>query len=216
MHSEVETIKTNEHNLIVIEGVVGVGKTSLMEILMDKGYIMLPEGVEDNPILDKFYYNRERYAFSLQIYLLNKRFEQVLDAERLGDAVMDRSIYGDAIFAKMLNESRELSDEEYNIFIELLNNMLRFVKSPKLLIYLEASTDEAIKRINMRGRNYEKEVEYEYWDKLNEEYSIYFDNYTLSPMLRINVDGLDFKNNPLDREYLISLIDDKLEELEEW
>lgn len=211
---EVMTIK--EHNLIVIEGVVGVGKTSLMEILMSKGYMMLPEPIADNPILDKFYYNRARYAFTLQIFLLNRRFEQLLDAATIGNAVMDRSIYGDAIFAKMLNENRELSDDEYNIFVELLNNMLKFVKAPKLLIYLEASTDEAIKRINIRGRNYEQEVEYEYWEKLNKEYSTYFDKYNLSPILKINVDGVDFKNNPADREYVISLIDKKLKELEEW
>lgn len=202
-------------SVIAIEGVVGVGKTSLMEIMMEKGYAILPEIVEDNPILDKFYYNRKRYAFPLQVYLLNKRFEQILGAENIKNVVMDRSIYGDAIFAKMLNQGRELHDEEYNIFVELLENLLKFIEPPKLLIYLEADTEEAVNRINMRGRSYEKEVEYEYWSTLNKEYREYFNNYNLSPILKINVNQLDFKNNPKDREHVIKLIDDKLREIKE-
>lgn len=203
-------------NLIVIEGVVGVGKTTLMEIMLEKGYKVLPEPIAENPILDKFYYNRKRYSFPLQVFLLNKRFEQTLLAEDSKNSVMDRSIYGDGIFAKMLNENRELSEEEYNIFKDLLNNLLKVLKPPKLLIYLEANTNEAVKRINMRGRTYEQEVELSYWEKLNKEYRDYFKNYKHSPILKINVNNLDFKNNINDKEYIISLIDNKLNELKEW
>lgn len=199
--------------MIIVEGVVGVGKTTLMELLVSRGHIPFREPVVDNPILDKFYYDRKRYSFPLQIFFLNKRFEHIKKADKVKNAVMDRSIYGDAIFAKLLNFNKEMDDEEYDIYVELLENMLEHVSKPKLVIYLEASTDEAVKRINERGRSYEQEVEHEYWVNLNKEYKEYFDNYDLSPILKINVDGMDFKNNPFDQEYVLKLIDSKLEEI---
>lgn len=201
--------------MIAIEGVVGVGKTSLMELLMAEGYTPFKEPVIDNPILDKFYHNRKRYAFTLQIFFLNKRFEQMKEADKLNKVVMDRSIYGDAIFAKLLNSNNELSNVEYEIFDELFNSMLQYINKPKLLIYLEASTEEAMRRINIRGRDYEREVEKEYWRKLNDEYNNFFNDYSLSPVLRINVEDLDFNNNANDKEYVLSLIKDKLSELED-
>lgn len=201
--------------MIAIEGVVGVGKTSLMEILVSEGYTPFEEPVIDNPILEKFYHNRKRYSFPLQVFFLNRRFEQLREASKLNNVVMDRSIYGDAIFAKLLNENNELSDIEYNIYEELFDNMIQFTKSPKLIVYLEASTDEAIKRINMRGRDYEQEVERDYWENLNHKYNDFFNNYSMSPIIRINVENLDFKNNTKDKEYVVSLIKDKLKDLEE-
>ena len=202
--------------MIAIEGVVGVGKTSLMELLVNKGYMPFREPVIDNPILDKFYHNRKRYAFTLQIFFLNKRFEQLRQASKFENVIMDRSIYGDAIFAKLLNKNKELSDTEYEIFDELLNSMLQYVNKPKLLIYLEASTEEAMRRIDMRGRDYEKEVEREYWMQLNDEYNNFFNNYSMSPILKVNVDNLDFKNNTEDKEHILSLIESKLKHIKEW
>ena len=91
--------------------------------------------------------------------------------------------------------------------------MLEHVQRPKLMVYLEISVDEAIKRIKKRGRDYEQIVERAYWEKLNEEYTTYFDNYSLSPILKINVDNIDFENNAEDRVYVMNLIDEKLKEL---
>lgn len=201
------------YDLIIVEGVVGVGKTTLMEILATKGWVPYREPVVDNPILDKFYYDRARYAFPLQVFFLNKRFEHIKQANEAKNAVMDRSIYGDAIFAKMLNQNGEMSNEEYSIYIDLLENMLEHVKRPKLIVYLEASTDEAMRRIHIRGRDYEQIVERDYWDRLNREYQAYFKDYNLSPVLKINVDGLDFKNSQEDQEYVLSLIEEKLNEI---
>lgn len=186
-----------------------------MELLVNEGYMPFREPVIDNPILDKFYHNRKRYAFTLQIFFLNKRFEHIRQASKLNNVIMDRSIYGDAIFARLLNKNKELSDTEYEIFDELLNSMLQYVKKPKLLIYLEASTEEAMRRIDIRGRDYEKEVEKKYWMDLNDEYNNFFNDYTMSPILKINVENLDFKNNTKDKEYVLSLINDKLKKLEE-
>lgn len=202
------------YDMIVIEGVVGVGKSSLMYILGEKGYTEFEEPAVDNPILDKFYHDRTRYSFPLQVFFLNKRFEHIKKATEVKNAVMDRSIYGDAIFARMLNLNGEMSDEEFAIYAELLENMLEHVQAPKLMVYLEVSVDEAMRRIHKRGRDYELIVEREYWERLNQEYEDYFGQYTLSPLLRINVDNLDFENNPEDRAYVLNLINEKLKEID--
>lgn len=207
-------LRERVYDMIVIEGVVGVGKSSLMRILAEKGYEEFEEPVVDNPILDKFYHDRARYSFPLQVFFLNKRFEHIKKAKDVNNAVMDRSIYGDAIFARLLNLNEEMSDEEFGIYSELLENMLEHVQAPKLMVYLEISVDEAMNRIRKRGRDYELIVEREYWEKLNHEYQTYFEQYSLSPMLTINVDNLDFENNLEDRAHVLSLINDKLNELE--
>lgn len=201
-----------DNKVITIDGVVGVGKSTLLNLLENEGYIPFREPVVDNPILDKFYHDRERYSFPLQIFFLNKRFEQIKQAMKV-DSVLDRSIYGDIIFAKMLCDNNEMTIEEFNIYKELLENMLEGVDAPKLMIYLEVSVDEAMRRIAKRGRDYEQIVEREYWETLNKEYKEYFENYTISPVLKINVDNLDFENNKEDREYVLKLIKDKLNEL---
>lgn len=201
------------YNMIVIEGVVGVGKSSLMNLLSDEGYLAFEEPVVDNPVLDKFYYDRKRYSFPLQVFFLNKRFEHIKKAAKVDNAVMDRSIYGDAIFARMLNLADEMADEEFKIYTELLENMLEHVHVPKLMIYLEVSVDEAVRRITKRGRDYEQIVERDYWEKLNKEYTTYFEHYDLSPVLRINVDNLDFEENEDDKQYVLKLIRETIAKL---
>lgn len=196
--------------MIVIDGVVGVGKSTLMEILEKNGYIAFKEPVTKNPILDKFYYDRERYSFPLQIYFLNERFKQIKKASQYPNSVLDRSIYGDVIFAKMLRDNGEMSEVEFQIYLDLFGNMMEHLKAPKLLVYLEISTDEAIKRIKKRGREYEQVVEREYWERLNQNYRDYFEQYSFSPVLKINVDQIDFENNLEDREYVLNLIEKSL------
>ena len=203
------------YDMIVIEGVVGVGKSSLMHILAEDGYIEFEEPVVDNPILDKFYYDRKRFSFPLQVFFLNKRFEHIKKAKEIKNAVMDRSIYGDAIFARMLNINDEMSNEEFQIYEELLINMLEHVQAPKLMVYLEIGVEEAMRRIHKRGRDYELIVEREYWEKLNTEYQTYFEDYDLSHLLVINVDNLDFENNPEDRKVVLDKINQALIELEQ-
>lgn len=201
-------------DMIVIDGVVGVGKTTLMNIMEERGYKCFEEPVVDNPILEKFYYNRERYSFSLQIFFLNKRFKNIKEASKVKNAVMDRSIYGDVIFAKMLNDAGEMCNEEFDLYSELFENMIEHCKAPKLLVYLETSVDAALDKINRRGREYEKIVERDYWEKLNSNYRAYFEQYNISPILKINVDGLDFENNQRDKDYVLGLIDEALEKIE--
>lgn len=202
-------------DMIVVDGVVGVGKSTLMGLIAERGYVSFEEPVVDNPILEKFYYDRERYSFPLQVFFLNKRFKHIKEASAIANSVMDRSIYGDVIFAKMLCDKGEMSVEEFDLYRELLENMLEHVQPPKLMIYLEVSVDEAMSRIKKRGRDYEQVVERAYWEKLNEEYRKYFYSYDVSPILKINVDGLDFENNDKDREYVMGLIEQRLREIEE-
>lgn len=200
---------------ICVDGVVGVGKSSLGKILAEKYNLYLyEEPVVDNPILDKFYYDKKRWSFPLQIFFLNKRFKIIKDATRLGKCVMDRSIYGDVIFSKMLVEDGEMTKEEFDLYEELLHNMLEHVSKPKLMIYLETSVDSAIKKIQKRGRDYEQIVPRIYWEHLDKNYRQYFESYNLSPILIINVDDIDFVNNEKDREYVLKLIDDKLKEID--
>jgi deoxyadenosine/deoxycytidine kinase len=203
-------------NAIIIDGPVGVGKTSLMEILMDEfGYKPFLEPVTDNPLLDKFYYNRKRYSFPLQIFFLNRRFAMLKEAAEIDGSIMDRSIYGDVIFAKMLCDGDDMEKEEYSLYRELLANMLEHVQAPKLMIYLETSVDSVVDKIKRRGRDYEQIVEREYWEQLNKEYQEYFEHYNISPILKINTDNLDYVNSKEDREYIIKLIREKLNEISE-
>ena len=107
-------INDKEHaDMIVIEGVVGVGKSSLMRHIEKLGYQTFEEPVFDNPLLEKFYHNRKRYSFPLQIFFLNKRFKHIKEASKIEKTVLDRSIYGDAIFAKLLHLNGEMEDAEY-------------------------------------------------------------------------------------------------------
>lgn len=200
---------------ICVDGVVGVGKSSLGKIIAEKyGLHLYEEPVLDNPILDKFYYDKKRWSFPLQIFFLNKRFKMIKEATKLGKCVMDRSIYGDVIFSKMLVADGEMTEEEFDLYEELLHNMLEHVSKPKLMIYLETSVDCAIKKIQKRGRDYEQIVPRVYWEHLDKNYRQYFEGYNISPLLIINVDEIDFVNNEKDREYVLKLIDDKLKEID--
>ncbi len=200
--------------MITIDGVVGVGKTTLMDIMVKElGYTPFEEPVVNNPILDKFYYDRERYSFPLQVFFLNERFKHIKNASTINQAILDRSIYGDVIFAKMLKDNGEMSVEEFDIYLSLFKNMIEHCQPPALMIYLEISPAEAIRRITKRGRSYEVDTENAYWERLNKEYKEYFGEYNASPVLKINVDNLDFENNPADRKYVLALIKKELEAL---
>ena len=201
-------------DMITIDGVVGVGKSTLMNTLVeDMGMVPFQEPVVDNPILDKFYYDRARYSFSLQIFFLNERFRHIKRASKIDNAVLDRSIYGDLIFAKMLKDNGEMAVEEFDIYLDLFHNMIEHCQTPRLMVYLEVSPEEAMRRIAKRARDYELATEPAYWVRLNEEYREYFDQYSFSPVLKINVDNLDFENHPEDKEYVLSLIKNELDNL---
>ena len=194
---------------IVVDGVTGVGKSSLVKIICEEfGLQPFSEMFEDeNRLLHKFFYDREKWAFPMQTNFLTNRFKQYREAMKTGLAVMDRSIYSDRIFARMYLEYGYLSPEEYAVYDNLLETMLEHVIPPKLLVYLQVDTEEAIRRIHRRGRPDEVEVEWEYWDTLNKCYEKNYREYALGGgILVIKVDGLDYVHRPEDREFMLNQI----------
>jgi deoxyadenosine/deoxycytidine kinase len=208
--------KNSQNEIIVIDAVVGAGKTVYMEMLSKEMNIpYFQEPVEDNPILDRFYHDRKRYSFPLQIFFLNRRFRMLKEASDLGrSTLMDRSIYGDMIFAKLLYEEGNMEKEEYDLYRDLLTNMLDHVEAPKLMVYLQIDTDSAIERIKKRGRDYEQIVERGYWERLNREYENYFMEYNLSPVLVIDAAKYDIIENAKDKEEVLKIIYQKLQEID--
>jgi len=208
-----QTVVKNKimESVICIDGVVGAGKTTLGEILAkDLALLFFKEPVDNNPLLDRFYYDQKRYSFPIQIYFLNKRFKMLKEASQLKGCIMDRSIYGDVIFARLLMEGELMSKEEYHLYEELLFNMLEHVERPKLMVYLDIDVENAIARINERGREFEKVVDRSYWESLNQHYKAYFRNYNLSELLVIDVNELDVKHSLEDRKYVLELIKSRL------
>ena len=196
--------------VINIAGVVGVGKSSLCNIFNELDYKVYHEPVFDNELLEKFYYDKEKYAFPLQIFFLNKRFEMYKDSINYSSSIMDRSIVEDRIFAKMLRDQGQLDTQEYEIYVDLFNNMMEHVTPPNLMVYLRIKTENVIDRIKRRGRKYELEQSINYWYDLNSNYEVFFNEYTWSKLLIIDVDEIDFVKNEKDKNYIINLIEESL------
>ena len=203
-------IEIAKQKVINIAGVVGVEKSSLCNIFNELGYKVYHEPVFDNELLEKFYYDKEKYAFPLQIFFLNKRFEMYKDSINHPASIMDRSIVEDRIFAKMLRDQGELNDKEYDIYVELFNNMMEHVQPPTLMVYLRIKTENVIERIKHRGRKYELEQSINYWYDLNSNYEVFFNEYSWSKLLVIDVDDIDFVNNPIHKEHIINLLQDNV------
>ena len=194
-----------------IAGVVGVGKSSLTNLIWDKWkFVPFREPVFDNPLLDKFYYDKKRYAFPLQVFFLNKRFEMCKKSVEYGSSVMDRSIIEDTIFAKMLRDSGDMDPYEYQIYRELFINMMEHVVQPDLMVYLKVQPEEAVRRIRKRGREYEVKNDTDYWYTLSQNYNEFFYDYNWSKLLTIDCDDLDFVNNQNDQDYILDQIDGAL------
>jgi deoxyadenosine/deoxycytidine kinase len=199
-------------SIICIDGVVGAGKTTLGEILCQSLDIsFFKEPVDNNPLLEKFYHNQSRYSFPMQVYFLNKRFKMLKEAAQLSGCIMDRSIYGDVIFARLLQEGGNMSQEEYDLYEELLMNMLEHAARPRLMIYLDITVENAVQRIQRRGRAYEQIVPQDYWARLNEHYTAYFNHYNFSDILRIDVNDLNFVDSEEDKKTIIRIIENHLE-----
>lgn len=201
-------------NIICIEGVVGAGKTTLGELLAKELSIeFFQEPYIDNPFLDKFYSNKERYSLLSQMYFLNKRIEIIEEAFKLNGCIMDRSIYGDYLFAKMHLKNKFMTEDEFSLYHSFWEKLISVRTNPILIIYLETSVENAMRKIKERGREFELGVEKEYWNSLNEEYSSFFDNYRDSIILKINIDNMDIRDNEEDRKEFFNLVKSKLKQL---
>ena len=192
---------------IAIAGNIGSGKTTLTRLLSKNfGWEPHYEETETNPYLISFYEDMERWSFNLQIYFLNSRFRQILDIrEQNKTVIQDRTIYEDAyIFASNLHDMNLMSTRDYDNYISLFELMISFIQPPDLLIYLKASVPTLVANIQKRGRKYEESIRLDYLRSLNEKYENWIINYNSGKLLVIDVDHLDFENNPVD---LASVID---------
>lgn len=195
---------------IAVAGNIGSGKTTLTRLLA-KHYNWKPhfEDVDDNPYLNDFYEDMQRWSFNLQIYFLNSRFGQIVDIRRKGDTVIqDRTIYEDAhIFAPNLHIMGLMSTRDFNNYLNLFNLMSSLIQPPDLLIYLRGSVPTLVSQIQKRGRDYEKNIRLDYLQRLNERYEAWIETYTLGKMLIIEVDNMNFADKPEDLRMVINKID---------
>jgi len=195
---------------IAVAGNIGSGKTTLTALL-SKHYGWKPhfEDVDDNPYLNDFYDDMQRWSFNLQIYFLNNRFSQIVEIRRSGHKVIqDRTIYEDAhIFAPNLHSMSLMSTRDFDSYISLFNLMSSLIQPPDLLIYLRASVPTLVNQIQKRGREYEKNIRIDYLQRLNERYEAWIENYKLGKMLTVDVDSLDFSEKPTDLRQVINKVD---------
>ncbi len=195
---------------IAVAGNIGSGKTTLTRLLA-KNYGWKPhfEDVDDNPYLNDFYEDMQRWSFNLQIYFLNSRFGQIVDIRRKGDTVIqDRTIYEDAhIFAPNLHIMGLMSTRDFNNYLNLFTLMSSLIQPPDLLIYLRGSVPTLVSQIQKRGRDYEKNIRLDYLQRLNERYEAWIETYKLGKMLIIEVDNMNFADRPEDLRLVINKID---------
>ncbi|TDU43859.1 deoxyadenosine/deoxycytidine kinase [Gelidibacter sediminis] len=195
---------------VAIAGNIGAGKTTLTKLLA-KHYRWEPqlEDVVDNPYLDDFYNQMERWSFNLQVYFLNSRFRQISSIRESGkDIIQDRTIYEDAhIFAPNLHAMGLMTNRDFENYRSLFELMESFVQGPDLLIYLRSSIPNLVKQIHSRGRDYENSISIDYLSRLNERYEAWIHGYNKGKLLIIDVDNLDFVSNPEDLGSIINTID---------
>lgn len=198
---------------IAVAGNIGAGKTTLTGLLA-KHFKWEPhyEDVVDNPYLDDFYHQMERWSFNLQIYFLNSRFSQILQFRESGKKIIqDRTIYEDShIFAPNLHAMGLMSNRDFGNYKSLFELMEGFVGAPDLLIYLRSSIPNLVKQIHKRGRDYENSISIEYLSRLNERYEAWIQGYDKGKLLIIDVDNIDFVSNPEDLGDIINRINAEL------
>ena len=198
---------------IAIAGNIGSGKTTLTELLA-KHYNYQPhyEDVDDNPYLDDFYEEMQRWSFNLQIYFLRSRFAQVTAVREEGlNVIQDRTIYEDAhIFAPNLHAMGLMTARDYASYKGLFELMEKHLQPPDLLIYLRASVPTLVDHIQKRGREYENSIRIDYLRRLNERYEAWINTYDKGKILIVNVDKNKFPENPEDLGEIIQQIDSEL------
>ncbi len=196
---------------IAIAGNIGAGKTTLAEKLAQHyGWDVFYEAVEGNPYLAPFYTDMAKWSFHLQIYFLNSRFEQVLKIKEnpFEAVIQDRSIYEDAyIFAQNLYESGVLNETDFSTYRGLFTTIMKAVSPPDLMIYLKADTPKLVRQIQKRNRDFEQNIDVNYLESLNLLYENFSDKYEHGPLLEIDVNELDFVQNPDDFRLITKQID---------
>lgn len=206
--------------MLVLAGTIGAGKSSLAKALGEHfGTKVFYESVDDNPVLDLYYKDPQKYAFLLQIYFLNKRFRSIKDAYTDDNNVLDRSIFEDALFLDLNFKNQNVTAQEHQVYHDLLDNMMEELdgmpkKAPDLLIYIDVNFKIMLNRIKMRGRDFEQIEDnpelLDYYRQVHSEYPAWFDAYDKSPKLRIDGTTYDFVNNSDDLNSVLKQIEKAL------
>ena len=191
---------------IAIEGPIGVGKTSLAQLLSKElGARLVLEDFEDNPFLPDFYNDPERFGFQTQLFFLLQRYRQQQDLRQVD--MFQKLLITDYMFVKdRLFASLNLGDKEMQLYDTVASLLERNIIRPDIVIYLQADTDVLMKNIEKRGRNMEKNVTWEYIDALNQVYTEYFFRYQDTPLVIINTNNIDFVENENDLKEVIDYI----------
>lgn len=207
-------------SVLVMAGMIGAGKSSYTEMIARRlGTEAFYESVDYNPVLDKFYEDPAKWAFSLQIYFLNTRFASIKAALSDDNNVLDRSIYEDELFTRINHLQGNISKVDMDIYTELLANMMEELKgtpkkSPDLLIYLHGSFEKILAHIQKRGREFEQvevgDERYNYFKLLWSEYQNWYESYNHSPKLAISIDEFDIVENPADEDTVMAIIENAL------
>lgn len=211
--------------VLVLAGTIGAGKSSLTEMLAEELKTQaFYESVDDNKVLPLFYENPQKYAFLLQIYFLNKRFDSIKRALSDNNNVLDRSIYEDSLLFHLNADLGRADETEVEVYDDLLNNMLEeidslsFKKRPDLLIHVKVSFEKMLERIKKRGRQFEQlEYDpslYDYYKELNSRYDTWFESFDICPKIQIDGDKYDFVENEQSKIHVLQQIKEKLKEIE--
>ncbi|MGC6532285.1 MAG: deoxynucleoside kinase [Flavobacteriales bacterium] len=198
---------------VAIAGNIGSGKTTLTDLLA-KHYRWTPhyEDVDNNPYLNDFYKDMQRWSFNLQVYFLNSRFQQLVELRESGQKIIqDRTIYEDAyIFAPNLHAMGLMTTRDFENYISLFETMQKLVAPPDLLIYLRASVPTLVDQIQKRGREYEEAIRLDYLTRLNERYEAWISTYDDGKLLVVDVDENNFHEDKEDLGKIIGAIDAEL------
>ena len=208
-------------SVIVLAGTIGAGKSSLTALLADHlGSQAFYESIDDNEVLPLFYADPNKYAFLLQIYFLDKRFDSIKKALNDDNNVLDRSIYEDSLLFHLNADLGRATDTEVRVYDDLLANMLEELpyaahkKHPDLLVHIRVSFETMLERINKRGREYEQlsfdPTLYDYYQELNLRYDQWYEEYQESPKIQIDGDQFNFVEDPEAAQKVLAMVDEAL------
>lgn len=196
-----------KYRYIVVEGPIGVGKTSLAQRLAEHlGADILLEKPQENPFLERFYQDPQRHAMSTQLFFLFQRINEVRDQAQMDlfntRTVSDYLFDKDALFARL-----NLSDDEFKLYQNIYQSLAPQAPTPDLVIYLQASTDTLIERVRRRGHNYERLLKNDYLARLSDSYREFFHQYEDAPLMMVNSENLNFVDNDADFRLLLERIE---------
>ncbi|PVX49329.1 deoxynucleoside kinase [Hallella colorans] len=197
---------------IAIAGNIGSGKTTLTKLLAKRyGWIPKFEPVDNNPYLDDFYKDMNRWSFNLQVYFLNKRFKEIVEIAKSSDTIVqDRTIFEDArIFAPNLHDQGFMTDRDFENYSDLFDLMISLVKLPQLMIYIRSSIPTLVNHIEKRGRSFEQSIRIDYLTGLQKRYENWINSYK-GDLIIIDGDNINFEDNAEDFRKVTDMIDANL------